>query len=348
MQPAGSNILALIDTPDPDNFVQILALHRLNPAAKIHVAVTGRPVRFKATAEHADWEWDLRSSLMVQQASAARLHTFLERFGIKGTKVYDGGIAPRTPIPHHLHFEDYYKYLDIDPLSTWRYSELEPQEELVKLLLELPEKSVPAAVGGPMTGLNQLIVRNPGVARRLSEVHAMFATWGKVKLMQFDNKPRGAFNVVCDPQAAHFVLCGLTCPIYLMPTEVTRVQAIGFRNPRELQKLLPDNAGCRLLHDLYGLWYETAVKPRQKTNRQERIFIHDLVAAYSLDAALRQQIYKMVPVQVTGVPYLAKEEREWGHVFMRETSSETNIFAATGLTEAGPAIYRNTLQRICA
>lgn len=43
------HILSFIDAPDPDNFVQLIALHKLNPTAEVHVVLTGRPVRFGAT-----------------------------------------------------------------------------------------------------------------------------------------------------------------------------------------------------------------------------------------------------------------------------------------------------------
>jgi hypothetical protein len=45
------NILAFVDAPDPDNFAMIVALANLNPEATVHIALTGRPVRFGATRE---------------------------------------------------------------------------------------------------------------------------------------------------------------------------------------------------------------------------------------------------------------------------------------------------------
>ena len=343
-------ILAAIDAPDPDNFAQIIALHKLNPGAEVIVMLTGRPVRFGATKDHANWEWDTRSSQMAQEASAARARNFLRHFDVPISRVYDGGIAPRTLVPHWLHFQEYYKFLDVDPLSALRHSELEPQEDLIKLLLSLPPKSVKVAVGGPMTGINQLITRCPEVATRFSELHAMFATWGNVQLMQFDEKPRGAlqFNVACDPQAAHNVIYGLDCPIYLMPTEVTRVQSIGFVNAQALRDALPDNRGTRMLYHLYALWYDAAVKPRQEKNKDELIFIHDIVAAFSLDPELRQSIYNVVPVEITAVPYLQRYAADWGKLLMKQTDGKTNIFAATALTPEGAANYLSALKRVFA
>lgn len=343
-------ILAFVDAPDPDNFVQLVALHKLNPTADVHVVLTGRPVRFGATKEHQTWEWDSQSSVMAQEASALRIKNFLRHFGVNVTRVFDGGIAPRTLVPHWVHFAEYYKFFDVDPLQAIRHSELEPQEELIKILLKAPAKSIPIAVGGPMTGLNQLMIRCPEVTTRFKELHAMFATWGNVSLMQFDDTPRGAvqFNVACDPQGAHAVLKGLDCPIYLMPTEVTRVKAIGFDNAQKLREALPDNAGSRALYHLYALWYDAAVKPRQAKNPDELIYIHDLVAALSLDEELRKAIYKMVPVEIPSVPYLPNESADWGKVVMKQTEAKTNVFAATGLTDGGAAKYLETLKKLFA
>jgi inosine-uridine nucleoside N-ribohydrolase len=346
------HILAFVDAPDPDNFVQLIALHKLHPDAVVHVVLTGRPVRFGASKEHQNWEWDAASSRMAQEASAARIKNFLRHFGVTVTRVYDGGIAPRTLVPHHIHFAEYYKFLDVDPLMAIRHSELEPQEELIKEILKLPPASVPVAVGGPMTGLHQIIVRCPDVVSRFEELHAMFATWGNVSLMQFDDAPRGAvqFNVACDPQAAHAILKGLSCPIYLMPTEVTRVKEIGFENAQKLREALPDNAGTRALYNLYALWYDAAVRPRQAKSPDELVYIHDLVAAFSLSTELRQAIYNVVPVEITSVPHLPNEAADWGKVVMKQLEGEaaatSKIFAATSLTAGGAAKYLETLNKI--
>lgn len=346
-------IVAFIDAPDPDNFVQLVALWKMNPEAEIHVVLTGRPVRFNASKNHANWQWDLQSSRMAQEASAMRIKNFLRHFGINVVRVFDGGIAPRTLVPHWIHFQEYYKFLDVDPIAAIRHSELEPAEELASLLLKYEESSVSVAVGGPMTGLHQLLVRCPDVASRFKEVHAMFATWGNVELMQFGDQPRGAlqFNVACDPQAAHSVLLGLDCPVYLMPTEVTRVKDIGFVNAQELREALPDNSGTRALYHLYALWYDAAVKPRQDKNPDELIFIHDLVAAFSLDPALRDEIYDLTPVKISSVPYLPKEAQDWGKVIMSRRRSQKGPmkrYAATAIKDGGAEAYKAKLREIFA
>jgi hypothetical protein len=136
-----------------------------------------------------------------------------------------------------------------------------------------------------------------------------------------------------------------------MPTEVTRVAAIGFENAQKLRELLPDNAGTRALYNLYALWYDAAVRPRQAKNPEELVFIHDFVAALSLDEGLRKKIYEVTPVKITRVPHLVTESKDWGMVDMKPTRSSRSHkglprFAATALTTGGAQVYLDTLKSI--
>ena len=340
-------IVIFIDAPDPDNFVLVKAIHSLFPDEETKIALTARPVRFNADKEHQTWEWDYQSSRMAQEANASRLKNFMKNLGVRVVDVYDGGIAPRTLVPHWLHFEEYYRFLDVDPLAALRYSELSPQEELVAWMLS---KKCKVVVGGPMTGLRQVIERCPDVAKNITEIHAMFATWGNVALMDLGGEVRGAkqFNVACDPISANFVLKGILCPTYLMPTEVTRHAPIGFSNVQDLRKALPNNAGVNKMLALYAIWYDSAVKPRQAKNPDELIYIHDLVSAFSLKSELREQIYSMAPTIIESVPHLPSESAEWGIIKMHLAKKEesTNVSVATGFKEGGEKIYLETLHNL--
>lgn len=342
-------IVAFIDAPDPDNFALLKALNHLFRDAVLHVVLTGRPFRLEANKHHEIWEWDIEASRMAQQVNAARTLKFLADSDIHDVRIFDGGIAPRAPIAHHKHFAEYYRFVDADWLCALRYPKLESQEELVRSIVGL--KSFKVAVGGPMTGLSQMMIRCPDTIEKIQEVHAMFATWGKIELASFEEgKSRGGkqFNVDCDPLAAYHTLCGLTCPIFLMPTEVTRVPGIGFENPRALSKVLPKSPSAQTYQAINNLWYEHVVAPRQVSQPNERIYIHDIVAALSMKTSLRERLYDIVPVEVTSVPHLPREQAEWGVVKMRETSQPTNIFAAKGLKPGGEALYLKTLAEVFA
>ena len=342
-------ILICIDAPDPDNFALVKGVKVLFPDEDVKVMLTGRPVRFKAKKDCQLWEWDYESSRMAQEASAARLKNFMRNLGVSVCEVYDGGIAPRTLVPHWIHFQEYYKFMDVDPLAALRYTELSPQQDLIDWIFEQRDL-LKVVVGGPMTGLRQIIERCPPVADMISEVHAMFATWGIVELMDLDWEPRVAqqFNVACDPMSAHFILKGLKCPVYLMPTEVTRHPPIGFRTVQALREALPNNAGVNKFLALYAIWYDAAIRPRQEKNPDEMIFIHDLVSDLSLGEKLRNSIYDVTPVVVDEVPYLPSDRTIWGTVRMRipEGAEKTNVYAAKGFLPGGEKLYLKTLYEI--
>ena len=121
---------------------------------------------------------------------------------------------------------------------------------------------------------------------------------------------------------------------------------IGFINAQALRKLLPNNAGTRALYHLYALWYDAAVKPRQDKNPDEMIFIHDVVSALSMDPALREEIYEVVPIEILRVPFLTHEAKDWGKVIMKPTDTPDNRFAATGLKPGGAERYLAVLKEI--
>ena len=189
--------------------------------------------------------------------------------------------------------------------------------------------------------------KQKALSAALAQIERQFGK-GSVMRMSDDEPPRGAkqFNVACDPQAAAFVLNGLTCPVYLMPTEVTRVAEIGFQNAQELKNALPTTQGVRALYNLYALWYDAAVKPRQDKDPNEKIFIHDVVGSFSLDPELRQSIYEIVPVEISSVPHLPKDTKDWGEVKMRKTDQPTNVFAATRIIEGGAEKYLKALYNL--
>jgi hypothetical protein len=46
------------------------------------------------------------------------------------------------------------------------------------------------------------------------------------------------------------------------------------------------------------------------------------------------------------VPFLPSEQADWGQVQMKQTTANTNIYAATSLTDGGAAKYLETLKAI--
>jgi len=329
-------VLVAIDAPDPDNLALLRVAQTMFGADNIlGVLLTGRPINFKATKETPIEEWDYNHSRTALLASAARLKNFLRGYG-NGTslEVFDGGIAPRTLVPHWLHFLDYYRFLDVDPLQAICVPEL---DSLEKLALILSEHNFDVLVGGPMTGLARLLQRFPELHNYITSVHAMYATLGNVDLMNFGDKPRGAkqFNVACDPFAGRYVTEALDCPFYFVTSDCTRQDAIGFATPTMLRQHLADTPGNKRLVDLYTIWFANAVEPRK-----EIIYIHDVCSAVSA-SPFRNEVYEFTPMRITSFPHLPGEKDDWGKIeFVPDANS--NIHVATALNS--PKKYLNILK----
>jgi hypothetical protein len=241
-------ILIAVGAPDPDNFALISMCYSMFGKENVlGVLLTGRPVNLNATKETPIDEWNLKESKLVQQMSAARMKVFMKKYGVE-TAIFDGGIAPNTLVPHHLHFKDYYKFEDIDPLQALSKNQLSGISDLEKAI---SGEEITILVGGPMTGVYNLLTKNPGL--RVKSLHAMYGALGTVKLTNFGSETRGQrqFNVVCDSKAGKYVLENLHCPIYLVPTDCTRDERLAFNSPAELRKLLEGNEGNSTLLNLY-------------------------------------------------------------------------------------------------
>lgn len=347
------NMWVPIDTPDPDNLIMILMKYLLYPDTKLAVSITGRPLNVQASTDTPLYDWSVDSAMKAQKMSALRLQNFLRHFGIKFFDIYDGGIAPRTPVPHHIHLKDYYNRADNDPVYALEMGVLRPQEELVSLLNSRKEWTV--AVGGPMTGIHQVLLRDPTIARRITELHAMYGTWGTVPLMSFNGLPRkDQFNLTCDPVAGHTILNGLSCPQYLYTSEVTRVGALGFHDHNELaRKILssPRTSGAKEIYNLYKWWYEGAVKGRQVKFPDEKLFIHDVAPMIGVSQVLRDRIYNMVPVVIDRVPHLPSESESWGQLRMKPKPwyhfGKGYHYAADAIVPGGDKLYLKILKEAC-
>ncbi len=329
------NYLLAIDSPDPDNLVLVRLAQNLlmKKGDTVNVLLTGRPINFDTESKPDLETWNYDHSRMALTASAARLKNFLRSFDSK-INVFDGGIAPRTLVPHHFHFQDYYKFLDIDPLRSIAVSELDNIELLAD---EIKDDEFTVLVGGPMTGLANLIQRFPKVADNISEVHAMYASLGTVKLLDLGDAPRGAkqFNVACDPFSGKYVVDALDCPIYFITSDCTREDKIAFDTPYELRDLLKDNPGNRNLINLYNIWYANAVEPRG-----DKIFIHDVCVAISASEHGRK-VYDFTPMEITRFPTLPAEKEDWGVIEFKE-NPRSNLHVSTKVKN--PALYKSILR----
>ena len=110
----GEKYLIAVDGPDPDNLALVRVVSSLFGHNNVYgVVLTGRPVNREATKETAIHNWNYEQSRDLQVVTSSRFKNFMNAYGLE-TKVYDGGIAPHTLVPHHLHFNDETGFGDVD------------------------------------------------------------------------------------------------------------------------------------------------------------------------------------------------------------------------------------------
>lgn len=118
----------------------------------------------------------------------------------------------------------------------------------------------------------------------------------------------------------------LDAPVFLYPSDVTRVDAIGFSNPDELKWFLQDTLATRELVRIYHIAYEKMVKPRG-----EKIYIHDIAPVLGYlqwleendpDKSIRERVirrerprfYAKQHAEIVHVPHEEHEKSRWGEI----------------------------------
>lgn len=340
-----THVVCATDLVDTDNQAQVLAA--VAEWAKSGIAVsllaTGRPVNLGATNDTPIGEWYPEQSRRMQQISAARYARFLEEAADYGLTVYDGGIAPSTMVKHSWHAREDIIFFppDVDHTAALESGVLRPIGELAEILRGSERPRV--LVGGPLTGLDKMMTEYPDV--EYMDVYAMLATWGNVSLMSLGDEPRGArqFNAVCDPGAVERVLSRLSCRLTLVSTDSTRVSEIGFPDPSALRELIGDSKSAEAFMRDCTIWYENALRPRK-----EPIYIHD-VSVVMAASSVGDQIYDIVPVELSTPPLDEANRAKWGEIYMRQVPQAGKRFAALpGLKPGGAEAYMQKLREYFA
>lgn len=324
--------VVMVDNTDPDNLACALAVARPESLQKLlAVIVTGRATNFNREAGIDDIsKFD---SQFVLRLNATRMKNFLKIAGFPNIPIFMGSVPPNTIVPHHVHIDERV-FNDVTQEQIGPIEEL--TDELYKLglfgniriageylsVLGLPFDII---VGGPMTDLAALILHYPHLA--INSIHAQFGMFGfgEKKLMEFGETPRGKrqFNVACDPVAAKYVFENMPCPIYLYPSDVTRVDTIGFETPEHLRRHLQNTPATRELIRIYQIAYDIMMKPRN-----EKIYIHDLAPLLGyLDRSpyaqneiedrgcrINKPPYDFRPAKIIHVPFAKEEKNKWGEI----------------------------------
>jgi inosine-uridine nucleoside N-ribohydrolase len=334
MQPERLPVIGLVDNVDPDNAAQILAL--MSPRFDLKgVVVTGRAANDDRTAplnEISNSDSELRTIL-----NTVRMLNFMNTAKPgHDVPVFAGTAAPRTLVPHKLHVDEL-AFNDLEPgqLGAIKKKQLGrlglsgDLEDARQFFGGSDVDEISLIVGGPMTDVAKLL-RTPVVEEKARDIYAQFGMFGfgERQLMDFGDTPRGKrqFNVACDPSAAHEVLTGFRRAIHLYPTDVTRVDAIGFADNEALRNSLPNNNGVRALTSLYDTGYELMIKPRN-----EMIYVHDIAPALGILglSGTTESPYQERAIQILNVPHSPSEEARFGEIDIAFTDEMvTNRYVA--------------------
>ena len=324
--------VVIVDNTDPDNLACALAAARPESLQKLlAVIVTGRAANFNREAAIDDMNSE--DSQFTLRLNATRMKNFLTFAGFPNIPVFVGSVPPSTIVPHRVHIDE---KVFCDTIEEQRTLIHQQTGNIHKLAisgnidtaggyLTALNQQFDVIVGGPMTDLAELVSHYPHL--RVNSIHAQFGMFGfgEKKLMEFGETPRGKrqFNVACDPVAAKFILEYMPCPIYLYPSDVTRVDSIGFENPEHLRRHLHDTHTARELVRIYQIAYDLMMKPRN-----EKIYIHDLAPLLGyLDLSLYAQnevedrgarigkpAYLFKPAEINHVPFTKEEKSRWGEI----------------------------------
>lgn len=132
-------------------------------------------------------------------------------------------------------------------------------------------------LGGPATGLVQLLDEDPAQLSFLTAIFAQFGLVGDVKTMEAEGRnPQAQFNVLLAPVAAARLIdiCRQhRIPFYFLPTNVTRLAEIGLGIPALGEGLFDSShVGFLQIQNLRKKWYESAIEKRDG----ELLLDHDL------------------------------------------------------------------------
>ncbi|MEK7153019.1 MAG: nucleoside hydrolase, partial [Patescibacteria group bacterium] len=367
--------LAVVDNTNPDNEYQVLSMMSRFFDLK-GVIVTGRAAGASREADLLDIsqeESEFRTIL-----NAVRMLNCMDAV-VPGHNipVFAGTPAPETIVPHSVHVDELdFNDLKEGQLERIRNKNLADARSLGSLGLAGNIKSAVSyakssevgdftmVVGGPMTDVDKML-RHDSISEKTMSIHTQFGMcgFGEHKLMEFGGQPRGKrqFNVACDVRAARRVLGRFPKDINLYPSDVTRVDSIGFANAQELAAFLPKNAKTRRMTEIYDFAFREMIQPR---GPHEKIWIHDIAPAIG---ALNLAAYRRLPtgrnlefirgpyaqraVHVRHVPYKEAERQHFGEIwlsFIEDASEIPDTHRRFVADSVDADLYKQTLYELSA
>ena len=284
-------VVIAVDEPDPDNLALVvyvcLKIRALSQEG-IEVAgilLTGRPVGppHDEKGRPIPGRHNEAESRRIQEYGAQRFYAHLQRAGITGVQIYDGGIAFETPIPDHIHFksEDFH-----DGPERGTGGPLLPLKTLVQ---NIGRNEIDWIVGGPMTGVALALHSDPQLAEQTRSLHAMYGAMEGADLMSGEQ-----FNFMVDRDAGKYVLSELNRrgkKIVLVPTNTTKDPELALDEQR-IQYMFGYGTEGGVLADINHKWHKNVLVPAK-----QEYFSHDLAAgmAYIENEIGGTSIFALVP-----------------------------------------------------
>ena len=276
-------------------------------------------------------KWSFCFSQILIQTSALRFKKLFARFEYPDFPVYHGGIALKPKVPHALHMDDMYGFGDIVESDV---KEIEAGRVYTcsqeKLVAALGEKPFVIFMGGPATGIDQLLSENPHLYGQLRGLFAQYASLGNVKGMAWDGRSEKAqFNVMLDAPAGEHLCSELSLrkiPTFFLPTDVTRKFEIGFGVPDMIEGILRTSPGLQELARQRRKWYEAAIR----TRAGEVLLTHDMSTLF-LFLQLVGELPKIYETSTAKITNFVTEGPDEGAIELELDVSESNLTVATKL-----------------
>lgn len=282
------NTVCIVDNGDIDN--PLAARLGCDPRLGLDfkaVIVTGRPAHPSRSAPIG--EHDPIYSKGVLRLNTRRMKGYLRRRGFD-KPVFQGLIPPRTVVPHRIHVDEVLLDLYNDRLYTQDDGAF---PEALTCLDEL-EGVIDFVIGGPLTEARE-IKRDPRLEGRLGTITCQLGLFGFSGVTNMAGKGL-TFNNAADRDATEAVLAEWPGDVYMVPTDVSKLPAVGFDDPAKLWEFGITGETLRL----YEIFYREAALEA----RGERIYPYDVHAAFlmaQLRGTLGHQLYTWEEVRINGV-----------------------------------------------
>jgi inosine-uridine nucleoside N-ribohydrolase len=266
-----------------------------SPLNVIAVFVTGRAASLDPNASIETLP-DI-GSVPFHVLNTRRMAGFLQHAG-RSVPIYMGESVYRTRlrtvIPHGVHVDEH----DYDIFGDRETGRVAGEFlEGLEFLRAYEGEELLVLAGGPLTELALILRHYPDIAAKFSTMVVQAGDFGEGNSSNLLGGQGNSFNGACDPVALYDVMNGYHEDVFILPSNITKDPAIGFKNPGQIATL----GIYRELLTLYIVHHRyTAAK------RGTPLFIHDLGLVMLLEQIIRgdhEYPYQYEPVKILSVPF---------------------------------------------